>query len=227
MVLSEPVARIHAELKKKYDLTFTDLRLKGKDLSLLQIANIEPFLTGKDIFKDVSNFPYWIKLWESAMVLADLMAGLSHPPGETLLEVGAGLGAAGLAAAANGYEVTISDYQEEILDFPRVSAEASGLGNVRFQRLDWLDPPADLPRYQVIIGAEILFRETFFEPLLDIFNRALLPGGTIYLAHDIRRQSMPRFLLKAEKYYQVAVSTRKIKEAGETITIIVNRLQAK
>lgn len=212
------------EIRKNYKVDFEPLCLRGKEIQLLQVTDLEPLLAGKDPFEDVEEFPFWVKLWEAAMVLADLM--LTTPPakeGQTLLELGAGLGAPGLAAALAGYRVTLTDYEPHILDFQRVSAAATGLKGVECRLLDWLKPP-DLPRFDTIIGAEILFREEFFTPLLNIFRALLADKGVIYLAHDVRRKSMPKFLLLAEKEYDVAVSTRKMRSNNKELTIIVNRL---
>lgn len=212
------------EIRKTYKVDFEPLRLRGKEIQLLQVTDLEPLLAGKDPFAEVANFPFWVKLWEAAMVLADLM--LTTPPakeGHTLLELGAGLGAPGLAAALAGYRVTLTDYEPHILDFERVSAAATGLKGVECRLLDWLKPTT-LPRFDTIIGAEILFREEFFTPLLNIFRALLAENGVIYLAHDIRRKSLPKFLLLAEKEYEIAVSSRKMQTDGKELTIIVNRL---
>ncbi|HEX9714355.1 MAG TPA: methyltransferase, partial [Desulfurivibrionaceae bacterium] len=182
------------EIRKNYKVDFAPLRLRGKEIQLLQVTDLEPLLGGKDPFENVEEFPFWVKLWEAAMVLADLM--LTTPPakeGQTLLELGAGLGAPGLAAALAGYRVTLTDYEPHILDFQRVSAAATGLKGVECRLLDWLKPPT-LPRFDTLIGAEILFREEFFAPLLNIFRALLADQGVIYLAHDARRKSLPKFL---------------------------------
>lgn len=212
------------EIRKKYKVDFDPLSLRGKEIQLLQVTDLEPLLAGKDPFKDVSEFPFWVRLWEAAMILSDLM--LTTPPkreGATLLELGAGLGAPGLAAALNGYQVTLSDYEPHILEFQRVSAAATGLKGVQFKIIDWLKPP-ELPQFDTIIGAEILFREEFFAPLLNVFRKYLAPGGVIYLAHDILRKSMPQFLLLAEKEYEIAVSRRTLRTDDQETTVIVNRL---
>lgn len=212
------------EIRKNYKVDFEPLRLRGKEIQLLQVTDLEPLLAGKDPFQDVESFPFWVKLWEAAMVLADLM--LTNPPtkeGQTLLELGAGLGAPGLAAALAGYRVTLTDYEPHILDFQRVSAAATGLKGVECRMLDWLKPP-DLPRFDTLIGAEILFREEFFAPLLNIFRSLLADQGVIYLAHDARRQSLPKFLRLAEKEYEIATNARKMRSDDKELTIIVNRL---
>ena len=212
------------EIRKNYKVDFAPLRLRGKEIQLLQVTDLEPLLGGKDPFENVEEFPFWVKLWEAAMVLADLM--LTTPPakeGQTLLELGAGLGAPGLAAALAGYRVTLTDYEPHILDFQRVSAAATGLKGVECRILDWLKPPT-LPRFDTLIGAEILFREEFFAPLLNIFRALLEDQGVIYLAHDARRKSLPKFLRLAEKEYEIATNARTMRSSGKELTIIVNRL---
>ena len=217
-------AEIFKRLQRQYKVAFEPLKIRDKEVQLLQVTDLEPLLAGKDPFKDVSDFPFWVKLWEAALILSDLMATLPPKSGQTLLELGAGLGAPGLVAAAHGYQVTLSDFEPLILDFQRVSAAANGFRGVNFELIDWQNPP-DLPRFDTIIGAEILFREDFFEPLLGVFAKLLAPGGEIYLAHDVRRKSLPLFLKRAEEKYEIAVSTRKLTSEEETLTIIVNRLR--
>lgn len=213
-------------IKARYKLTFDRLKVGGNTLRLLKIADIEEFLDGKDPFADVSEFPFWVKLWEAAMVLSYVMSSLPEPQGKRVLELGAGLGAPGLAAAAAGFDVTISDYEDIIMDFQKVSAAASGLHNITFAHLDWLAPP-DLAPFDVLAGAEILFREEFFEPLLNVFKKYLKPDGLIYLAHDARRKSLPLFLEKAKKDFDITLNKQVIKKQGQDITIIVNRLSRK
>lgn len=218
---------IYNRLRARYKLTFDRLKVGNDTLRLLKIADLEEFLDGKDPFANVSEFPFWIKLWEAARVLAHMLHGLPPGDGRRLLELGAGLGAPGLAAAANGYAVTVSDYEDIILDFQRVSAAASGLADrVHCTMLDWLQPP-EMEPYDILAGAEILFREEFFQPLLDIFATYLKPDGVIYLAHDARRQSLPKFLERAGENFEIDGKVKTIRKDNKEVTIILNRLRRK
>jgi len=222
--LSDKAVGILKELKKKFRTEFDTLRLRGKELKILQVSDIEPLLGGRDPFEDVANFPFWVRLWEAAMILADTMMTLPPKPGARLLELGAGLGAPGLAAALAGYKVTLSDYEDHIIDFQKVSAAANGLEGVDFQIIDWLKPP-ELAKFETIIGAEILFRDDFFKPLLKIFRRYLTPGGTIYLAHNAERRSLAPFLEMASEHFKIGTIARKMKSEDKEVTILLNRLQ--
>lgn len=218
--------QIYNQIKGKYTLTFDKLKIGEHTLRLLKIADLEEILGDKDPFADVSQFPFWIKLWDAALLLSYVLTMIPERKGKTLLELGAGLGAPGLAAAASGFAVTISDYEEIIMDFQRVSAAASGLQDINFALLDWLNPPA-LPPFDVLAGAEILFREEFFEPLLRVFDSYLKPDGVIYLAHDSRRKSLPKFLKLAERDYTIAINKQTITKDGTDRTILINRLVRK
>ncbi|MGW8193670.1 MAG: class I SAM-dependent methyltransferase [Desulforhopalus sp.] len=218
--------QIYNRIRQKYSLTFDRLRIGDKQLRLLKIADLEEFLDGKDPFADVSEFPFWIRLWDAAIVLAYILGSQQQASGKRLLELGAGLGAPGLAAATAGFDVTISDYEEIIMDFQKVSAAASGLSGIHFVHLDWLDPPA-MEAYDVLAGAEILFRDEFFSPLLSIFKSALKEDGAIFLAHDAKRQSLPKFLKLAQAEFDIGFKEQNIKRDGKTVTIVINRLRRK
>ncbi len=224
--LPEAERQIYNRIRNRYRLTFDRLRFGEKQIRLLKIADLEEFLDGKDPFADVSEFPFWIRLWDAAMILAYVLGSQAGVEGRKLLELGAGLGAPGLAAAAAGFEVTISDYEEIIMDFQKVSAAASGLAGIHFMHLDWLNPPEMQP-FDVLAGAEILFRDEFFQPLLNIFRTCLKPDGEIYLAHDAKRQSLPKFLKLAQNDFEIGLKEQVINRDGKKITIILNRLRPK
>lgn len=223
--LPDTEREIYNRLRDSYSLHFETLNLGDDTVRLLKASNLEELLDGKDPFENVSEFPFWVKLWEAAQALAEVLYKLPPGNGKRLLELGAGLGAPGIAAAMNGYDVTITDYEDVILDFQRVSVAASGLaGKVAVDNLDWLNPPEMKP-FDILCGAEVLFREEFFEPLLNICRTCLAPNGMIILAHDARRQSMPKFLELAKEHFVIDGMVRKMRKDQKEITIILNRLR--
>ena len=68
-------------LRRRYRTGFDTLRLRGRELQVLQVVDIEPLLNGRDPFADVSSFPFWVRLWEAALLLADLMLAQPVPAG--------------------------------------------------------------------------------------------------------------------------------------------------
>jgi predicted nicotinamide N-methyase len=224
--LPERERKLYNEIRSRYQVTFDRFEVNGKQLRLLKIADLEEFLGGKDPLANVSEFPFWVRLWDAAKVLAYFLGAQKEVEGQRLLELGAGLGAPGLAAASAGFSVTLSDYEEIILNFQRISAAASGLKEVECVHLDWL-APRGLGSFDVLVGAEILFRDSFFTPLLQIFKTYLKPNGSIFLAHEATRKSLPMFLALAEEYFVIATKKQTIRVDGHEKTIILNRLQPK
>jgi 2-polyprenyl-3-methyl-5-hydroxy-6-metoxy-1,4-benzoquinol methylase len=218
-------AEILKKIRKKHKVAFEPFKIRGLEIQLLKVQDLESVLRGKDPFKNVSEFPFWIKLWESAMILADVAVTLPLDSGARILELGAGLGAPGLAAAAKGFSVTLSDYEQTILDFQRVSAAKNGL-EVDITFFDWNTPP-NLEPFEVVLGAEILFREELVAPLMNVFEKLLKPGGTIYLAHDIRRQTLYKFLDMAKDQYKIMAKKITLSGNEEEVTVMLNCLKRK
>ena len=215
---------LYNTLKSKYSLHFKSLKVGGYNLRLLKPSKIEEILDSRDPHTDAASFPFWAKLWEASVVLAHLLASGPGSRGRRLLELGAGLGLAGIAASVAGYDAVLSDNEQVILDFQRVSAAASGSQGAEHILLDWFKPQ-DIGSFDVIGGAEILSGEEFLDPLLDICKNCLADGGTVYLAHDVRRKCLPIFLRRAEADFYVGSQKRSVQTSGATVDILVNRLQ--
>ena len=218
-------AKLLRKIRKDYRVAFEPFRTRDVEIQLLKVQDLECVLKGRDPFANVSEFPFWIKVWESAMVLADVAATLPPTAGPRLLELGAGMAAPGLVAAAKGFQVTLSDYEQRILDFQRVSAAANGL-QVDFRFIDWTKPPR-LEPFDTILGAEILFREELLAPLLALFEKLLKPGGTIYLSHDLRRKTLYSFLDKAQANYSIKAKKIDLRAGDAACSVMLNCLQRK
>jgi len=220
------VKPIFDRLNGKYSLEFEPVTVRGRHFHFLHLQDIEPLIAGRDIFEESTDFPYWVKIWEAAIVMASFMAAMPPAEGKRVLELGAGLGVPGLVASAFGHRVMVTDYQEEILDFGRVSAAVNGCDGVLFGRVDWTKP-SELGQFEVVIGSEVLFHPRFFEPLLDAFKRYLAPGGAIYLSHDVRRKSVAQFLPLCENDYDIAVKKTRLRSDGESFDVLMTRLVPK
>ena len=203
------------------NLTREIVKVRDRELVLYRPQDLDFYLQEGG---SLENFPFWAKVWEASLVLADFVATLKPP--RRILEIGAGLGLPGLTAAAFGHEVTLTDYESRPLELIRRSAEANGLA-VRVARLDWFEP-ADLGEFDIILGAEVVYAGRLFEPLLQIFRRYLLPGGEIYLAHSRERaRVLVPFLKRAEVEFEVAHSLRRLRSGDEVYEIVLNRLRPK
>lgn len=141
-----------------------------------------------------------------------------------LLELGAGLGVSVLAGAAAGFDVLLSDTEEVSLDVQRVSAAANGFTQVASLFWDWDNLPKP-GSFDVIAGYEILSREEIVAPFLDICKNNLKTGGTIYIAHDVKRKCLLLFLRQAEKDFKIGTQKHRLSRNGQKVEVLVNMLK--
>jgi predicted nicotinamide N-methyase len=223
--LPEPERTRYNRLRKRYSLHFESLRVGELQIRLLKPSDLDELLDGQKPLDQVGTFPFWFRLWEASLVLGHVLARDPAARGGRLLDLGAGLGLAGLAAGKAGFAVTLSDSEQVISEFQQVSIAANQLENVTSLVFD-LDNVPDIGPFDVISGAEVLFREEFVEPMLNICQNYLKPGGTIYLAHDVRRRSLSLFLRRSESFFTIGSRKQTVSRPGGRATdILVNRLQ--
>jgi predicted nicotinamide N-methyase len=129
--------------------------------------------------------PYWADLWPAARMLAKVVLREPWLAGTQALEVGCGLGLAGVAALSCGLEVIFSDYDRCALHVAEENARLNGFNRFRIMQLDWRHPPDDL-RVPVILGSDLIYELRNVEPLVSFIRTVLLPGGICLLTDQDR-----------------------------------------
>lgn len=161
----------------------------GRRFELAGPADPDSLLDHPDLearFEADGYMPYWADLWPAARMLAARM--LTEPPptvGAELLEIGCGLGLAGIAAGTVGWSVTFSDYDADARRFAEHNASAHGLTDFRVIDLDFRRPPAR--RFPMVIASDVLYEERLRGPMVAFLAAALLPGGRALVADPDRR----------------------------------------
>ncbi len=130
--------------------------------------------------------PYWAYLWPGAFLLAEAVAREKWTEGTRALELGCGLGLAGLAGLRQGLQVTFSDYDTGAFEFLARSADANGFAPERYslRRLDWREPPDE--RFPVILGADILYERRLAPLVVNVLSAMLADGGLALIADPYR-----------------------------------------
>ena len=160
------VSTTHGELP----LEEVELELAGRTWSILHAGAIisraqeNQFLRGE---VDV-RLPYGSVLWPAALALAHELA-TRELRGMRVLELGAGTGLPGIVAAARGAHVVQTDIQSLALHLARRNAERNGI-SVEHRTADWT-AWTDEVRYDLVIGADILYAPDLHGPLRAIFER--------------------------------------------------------
>ncbi len=133
---------------------------------------------------------YGFLLWESAVGLARHLAQQAAAVrGKQVLELGAGVGLPGLVAQAVGATVCQTDYQAAALALTQWNAQQNGIAGIETFLADWR-AWRHPPRYDLILGADILYDATLHFYLEAIFRKNLLPGGQLLLADPGRPQAL-------------------------------------
>jgi predicted nicotinamide N-methyase len=132
--------------------------------------------------------PYWATLWPAARMLAKVVVRESwdaYPQPIHVLEIGCGLGLAGVAGLARGLTVTFSDVDETALTFAAANARLNGFTAFRTLPLDIRCPPDDR-KYPVVIGSDLMYEERLVGPLVGLLRAVLAPGGVCLITDPDR-----------------------------------------
>jgi predicted nicotinamide N-methyase len=186
----------------------------GEELRLLETAHHGCACAGGDATSAASGPAR--RVWEAGIVLARWLAlgeAGGAPPlrARRVLDLGAGTGIVGLAAAALGADVTLSD-AEDALPLLRRNAhanarviEAAG-GTARVACLDWAAPPAQLADeapWDVVVAADSVYSEAQLAPFIATLARLAArgrPGGppaALLVAHKVRDEALTAAMLAA------------------------------
>lgn len=141
---------------------------------------------------DWAPFPYGVLLWESALVLGDVLAECGFVRGADVLELGAGTGVAGLVAAGLGARVVQTDHGFEALALCRRNAAANSVTGLEQRMGDW-SAWTDDATYDVVIGADVLYEQALYGDILKVLEKAVRPGGVAVLT-DPGRTHAWRFI---------------------------------
>jgi SAM-dependent methyltransferase len=189
--MGENVPRV--EHVRGYPVLVRPFRLAGRELTIVGLANFDALIDTPETrarFEHDEYLPYWAEFWPAARLLAERVAAWPEPPPGTaaprVLEIGCGLGLVGLAALLRGYNVTISDYDADALEFVTESARRSGLPAPRTQIVDWRGTYPELTSDR-ILAAEVLYEARSIRPVADFLARHLRPGGYALLVDACRR----------------------------------------
>jgi predicted nicotinamide N-methyase len=173
----------------------TSIEFDGRAFQLVRPADPDQLLDDPlvvDWNRHDDYMPYWAYVWPAAYLLAQGVAREPwyEGPGDSsaveALEIGCGLGLAGLVAVARGLRVRFTDYDQASLEFVVRSAVENGFDPARFSTglLDWRELPDE--RYSVILGADVIYEARLVPLVAGLLGRMLAPGGLGLLASPYR-----------------------------------------
>jgi predicted nicotinamide N-methyase len=129
--------------------------------------------------------PYWAAHWDASWAIAHVL--LDEPLlDRNVLDLGCGLGLTGAVAAVQGARVWMADAAQPALLFARLNTWP-WRDRVRVRRLDWRTDRLAGQRFDLIVGADIIYDSEDW-PYLDRFwVEHLAAGGRVLLGESGRR----------------------------------------
>ncbi len=177
------------------------LGIGGRVWSVLHTGAVLGFAEEQRVIGERDRLPYGVLLWPSSIALAhELAARGGALRGRRVLEIGGGTGLPGIVAASFGARVVQTDKQELALGVARRNAERNAVpralstatptgGAIEHRLADWAAWD-DAERYDLILGADVLYADGMHARLRRIFEANLAPGGRLLLADPFRKLSL-------------------------------------
>lgn len=174
-------------LVDRFPLESVDISIGERLWHITCVTDQDALLDG--IF-EIEHVPYGFLLWESAVALAQWLAQRGEQlRGKRVLELGAGVGLAGLMAQALGAAVWQTDHRADLLVLAEQNARQNGVPLPQQFLADWRTWDHS-PQYDFILGADILYERAMHQYLAPIFRQNLVPGGQLLLADPSRPQAL-------------------------------------
>jgi predicted nicotinamide N-methyase len=141
-----------------------------------------------------SRLSCWWGITTASVALSRHIASLDSLAEKKAIELGCGLGLAGITAGLSGANILFTDYMPEALHFAEENCRLNGLGEneTGFRVLDW-EAPREVEQFDLILGAEIVYDYFFHGSLIKLIDSILARDGVLLLA-DRKRLVVSRFL---------------------------------
>ena len=183
------------------------LRIDGQAWT---IAHSGAILSERDeqryLGEDRGRAPYGLALWPASIALAhELVSRSADLRGRRVLELGAGTGLPGIVAATYGASVVQTDRLEEAVAIGRLNAERNGVRTIEHRLADW-STWTDTARYDLILGADVIYAPRLQPALRTIFDTNLAPGGRLLLGDPFRSASIRMLEAMEQDGWKVSIT---------------------
>ena len=171
------------------------------------------------------DFPYWAKIWPSAIALANfLQENPSYIQNKKLLELAAGIGLPSFVAAKYASHICCSDYAPAAIAFLEKNIADNQVSNISSALINWQAIPKSVEA-EVLLLSDINYNPSDFETVFLMLEQFVQQGTTILLstpqrlvAKDFIAKLLPWCVLNKEQ---------EIRFNHETVLINIFVLQKK
>jgi predicted nicotinamide N-methyase len=202
---------------------------EARALELWCVAEIETLVDATELLRadNPPDPPYWALPWIGARAIAALL--LDSPPAAraSVLEIGCGLGLAGVAAGLGGASVLFSDYVPAALEFASANAELNGLPSFETGLIDFTRDRLSR-RFDLVVAADVVYEPASYEPLVAFLDEHVVAeGGRVLLTESLRADAKRVLAMLAERGFALDTATVWVPEAGKLERTWLHTLERK
>jgi len=214
--------RLWQILSRKYHLQQVKYSLGGDEYLLYKITNLDDVLNEaiQKPGKPNESSPYWAELWPASLALAQYLSRCDFLKGKKCIELGCGLGLAGIAARGQGADVRLSDLEPDALLMAELNWIVNFRERAKITLLDWRNISLK-QQFDVILAADVAYESDLFAPLVQAFKSLLKPGGSIYLSEPDRPIAQSFFAMLDQKEFVFKRVTENVKLAHKNAEISI------
>lgn len=183
-------ASLLARVRSRYATVTETIRVGHFSLEFTRVAEPDRVLEELEAAAETCGTdapaaqPYWAEAWDSALALADILCS-RNLLGQSLLDLGCGMGLTGTVAAAMGARVMMVDIAATALLFARLNSW-QWRERVSVRQFNWRTQQLD-ERFDLILGSDILYDRNDWPHLENLWCQHLHPAGQILLTEPGRR----------------------------------------
>ncbi len=196
-----------------------------RSVRLWEVEDLERVVDRDALLREPGGIdpPYWALAWSGAHAVARALLSGRLLVGQDVLDLGTGLGLAGLAAALAGARVTFADLAPECAAFVEASARANGLPAPDFRRIDFTSD--DLGRtFDVVLAADVVYEPAHHAALARFLDLHVAPSGHALLTDRLYAATDTFFARLTALGFVDERQECEAPEMGETMRTVLHRL---
>lgn len=172
---------------RRFRLRRHRLHCAGGNLSVVAPARGDDLLEGDAALECLrrGQMPYWAEIWPASVGLARQLMRGPDLTGTRALDLGCGIGIAGLAAATKGAEVTFADLSDDALNFAMFNARGIDCQRLHRWQFDWFDTTVS-GTFDMLLLADVVYEERSFDPVRRHLRQCLGTTGVGLIADPFR-----------------------------------------
>lgn len=192
--------------------------IEGLRVGLLVVARLQDYVDAESLLRDAHapEPPYWAHVWPGSRALARRTAQIECA-GRRIVDLGCGLGLAGIVAALRGALVTLVDRARASTQFARANAALNGC-RVAVVQSD-IRQPGIRGLFDYCLAADVTYDPALQEALASFLHRHLAPAGRAWCAESVRTFD-PGFR-QACTLYGLEVAESEVRERDEQHDVAV------